>query len=385
MAGTNGKGSTVAFLTSILGAAGLRVGSMPKPHLVSYTERIQVGGHPIGEQEFADALAAVRPALEGIRVRLGEPTEFEILTALALDHLAPRSDRLVVEVGMGGRLDSTNVLDLGVAVITNVDLDHTRHLGPTVEAIAIEKAGIMKPGNTVVTGAGGPALAVIEAALPVRARLWRLGHELELEARWRGLEGSELDLRGPGFAHRGLRIRTLGSFQPANAALAVAAAHALGDATEAAVRDGLEAARWPGRLELVAPGVLLDGGHNPAGMRRLAADVRRLTGGGRVVVVLGLMADKDGAGILAELRALEPAAVVCTRARSAGERAADPERLALAWGRGAESEDDAAMALERARGLAGPEGTVLACGSLYLVGELRALLVEDPGGSAAPG
>ena len=373
IAGTNGKGSTSAFVEAIMRARGLHVGMMPSPHLRSYTERVRLDGGSIAEADFAAAVTELRPRLQRVVERLGQPTEFEILTALALDWLAPRADRLVIEVGMGGRLDSTNVLDLGVAVITNVTLDHTQHLGATVREIAAEKAGIVKPGSMVVTAATGEALATVErvAAQAGAAALWRLGREVRLEARWCGWQGTEIDVSGPGFSYPGLRVRMLGDFQPANAALAVAAAHALGDATEAAVRQGVESARWPGRLELAGERLLLDGAHNPDGLRQLALSVRHLLGDDRPVVVFGAMADKDVEGLLGELRRLQPQRVVFTAAASAGGRAAPPDRLAAAWGAGAESVRDARSALERARELAGPAGWVVVCGSLYLVGELR--------------
>ncbi|HLQ60657.1 MAG TPA: Mur ligase family protein [Candidatus Acidoferrales bacterium] len=389
VAGTNGKGSTCAFLASILGAAGLRVGLMPKPHLSSYRERVQLGSRPISEADFASALEALLPHLEAVAGDLGPPTEFEILTALALSYLAPRADRLVCEVGMGGRLDATNVLDLGVAVITNVSLDHVQHLGPTVAAIAAEKAAIIKPGNLAVTGCRGPELAVVEAAAAAAgASLWRLGRELQLEARWRGWEGSEIDLRGPGFEYRRLPVPLLGMHQAENAALAVAAARALGDVTRVTeVRRGLAGTRWPGRLEVVAerPRLLLDGGHNPDGLDRLLADLRRLIGAARLVVVFGSMADKDLPALLERLHAMEPAKVFFTAAASAGTRAADPALLASLYGAGGEPVTPSAAALANARRLAGDEGTVLVCGSLYLVGELRAWPAEpaDPGSTAA--
>src|SRR5438128_8783127 len=162
IAGTNGKGSTGACLTSILRAAGHHVGFMPKPHLISYTERIEVDGTPISESEFAEALDQLLPTFESVGATLGPPTEFEMLTVLALAYLAPRIDLLVCEVGLGGRLDATNALDLGIALITNVDLDHQKYLGHTIGAIAREKAAIIKPGNRVVTGCEGEALAIVE-------------------------------------------------------------------------------------------------------------------------------------------------------------------------------------------------------------------------------
>ena len=163
VAGTNGKGSTAACLASILHAAGHRVGFMPKPHLVSYTERVQVDRTPITEQEFVQTLEALIPTFEAIAREMGQATEFEMLTAMALAFLAPRVDRLVCEVGLGGRLDATNALDLGVAVITNVDLDHQKYLGDTIEEIANEKAAIIKSGNRVITGCDGVALEIVEA------------------------------------------------------------------------------------------------------------------------------------------------------------------------------------------------------------------------------
>jgi dihydrofolate synthase/folylpolyglutamate synthase len=378
IAGTNGKGSTAAFLEAILRERGLRVGTTPSPHLRSYTERVQLGSRPISEAEFAAAVDRLRPRLEPVIAALGEPTEFELLIALALDWLCPRSDRLVIEVGMGGRLDATNVLDLGLAVITNVSLDHRRHLGDTVEQIAAEKAGIIKPGNVVITGATGTALGVVErfAARVGAAALWRLGREIELEARGRGWGGSELDLCGPGFSYRGLEIRMLGGFQPENAALAVATAHAMGDATPAAVRAGLASAAWPGRLERVGERLLMDGAHNPEGMRRLVASVRELLGEERPAVVFGVMADKDVVDILRELRGLEPELVVFTRAAGAGDRALGPAALRAAWrdlgaSAPAREADEPASALAAAREAVGEEGWVLVCGSLYLVGELR--------------
>ena len=339
---------------------------MPSPHLGSYTERIQVDGRPISESEFAAAVAWLRPRLEGISADLGPPTEFEILTTVALAYLARTCDRLVVEVGMGGRLDATNVLDLGVAVVTNVSLDHQQYLGDTVEQIAAEKAGIIKPGDAVVTGAEGAALGVIESAAAASgAELWRLGAELRLTSRWLGWEGSEIDLSGPGFEYRGLRVPLLGSHQAANAALAVAAANRLGEGPA-----GLEEARWPGRLEPLgqSPVVLLDGGHNPAALARLAADVPRLAEGRPITVVFGMMADKDIPAGLAELRRLRPAHAVFTAASS--PRAARPADLAAAWG-GGEAVEGAVPAAERGLELAGPGGLLLVCGSLYLVGEVR--------------
>ncbi|HEY8952106.1 MAG TPA: Mur ligase family protein, partial [Candidatus Dormibacteraeota bacterium] len=288
IAGTNGKGSTAVCLASILQAAGRQVGFMPKPHLVSYTERIQVNGVPISERDFVRTLDELRPALDAVAIEMGLATEFEMLTAMALAYLAPRIDRLVCEVGLGGRLDATNALDLGVAVITNVDLDHQKYLGDTIEQIAQEKAAIIKPGNHVITGCEGAALEIVEEhARNAGSTLWRLGREIKLESRSKGWDGHSLDVKVPGHEYSNLNLSLVGDYQPANAALAVAAAVALGDATDDAVRQGLASTIWQGRLQLIAkrPRVILDGGHNPAAMTKSGAALRRLIGSEPLVAV----------------------------------------------------------------------------------------------------
>src|SRR6266446_979567 len=218
IAGTNGKGSTGACLTSIIGAAGLSVGFMPKPHLISYTERIELNGRAIGEDEFVATLEELMPTLDDVAVDMGAATEFEMLTAMAVAYLAPRIEVLVCEVGLGGRLDATNALDLGVAVITNVDLDHQKYLGDTIADIAHEKAAIIKHGNHVVTGCEREALEIVEAhAARESAQVWRLGREIKVESQSRGWDGHVLSVTGPGFAHHDLGLRLVGDYQPSNA------------------------------------------------------------------------------------------------------------------------------------------------------------------------
>jgi dihydrofolate synthase/folylpolyglutamate synthase len=376
IAGTNGKGSTGACLTAILRAAGHRVGFMPKPHLVSYTERIEIDGHPISEDEFVRTLEELMPTIEAVASEMGPPTEFEMLTAMALEYLAPRVDRLVCEVGLGGRLDATNALDLGVAIITNVDLDHQKYLGHTIADIAREKAAIVKHGNRVVTGCEGEALEIVQSqAARQSAELWRLGHEIKVESTTRGWDGYVLSVTGPGFAHRDLRLRLVGDYQPSNAALAVAAAHLLDDVPEDAVGDGLASTRWPGRLQVIAEGprVILDGGHNPAAMVKAGAALRRLIGSERLVAVFAMLSERDPVQLLGALRTLSPDAVVFTEPASAHGHAITPERLASVYGAGAHVARRASVALDQARALAGASGNVLVCGSLYLVGEVLSL------------
>jgi dihydrofolate synthase / folylpolyglutamate synthase len=376
IAGTNGKGSTGVCLAAILRAAGRNVGFMPKPHLISYTERIELNGRPISEGEFVETLDALMPVLDGIAAEMGQATEFEMLTAMALAYLAPRVDRLVCEVGLGGRLDATNALDLGVALITNVDLDHQKYLGDTIEQIAHEKAAIIKSHNRVVTGCEGSALSIVEEHARVAgARVWVLGRDLHVESRSRGWDGHTIDVSGPGFEHKALALPLVGDYQPVNAALAVAAAHLLDDVSDDEVREGLQSTRWPGRLQVIAerPRVILDGGHNPAAMMKAGAALRRLIGSERLVAVFAMLSERDPAQLLAALRTLNLDTAVFTEPASAAGHAVSAGQLAQLYGVGGQAVLPAAAALERASELAGQQGNVLVCGSLYLVGEILAL------------
>jgi dihydrofolate synthase / folylpolyglutamate synthase len=382
IAGTNGKGSTAACLASILQAGGRNVGFMPKPHLISYTERIQVNGVPISEQDFVRTLEELKPTLDAIATEAGQATEFEMLTAMAIAYLAPRIDRLVCEVGLGGRLDATNALDLGVAMITNVDLDHQKYLGDTIEQIAHEKAAIIKPGNHVITGCEGVALEIVEEhSRQAHSSLWRLGHEIRLTSTSKGWDGHMLDVAVDGHDYKDLSLPLVGDYQPANAALAVAAAVALSDATDDSVRRGLATTAWPGRLQVIArkPRVILDGGHNSAAMTKSGAALRRLIGSERLVAVFAMLSERDPVQLLGALRKMNPDAVVFTEPGSAGGHAVAPAVLADVYGAGAEALTPAAAALERAREIAGAEGNVLVCGSLYLVGEILAQSSEISG------
>jgi dihydrofolate synthase/folylpolyglutamate synthase len=376
IAGTNGKGSTGACLAAILRAAGRNVGFMPKPHLISYTERIELNGRPISELEFVETLQSLMPVLDAIAAKMGQATEFEMLTAMAIAYLAPRIDQLVCEVGLGGRLDATNALDLGVALITNVDLDHQKYLGNTIEQIAHEKAAIIKPGNRVVTGCEGSALAIVEEhAREAGAPLWVLGRDIQVESESRGWDGHVMNVTGPGFEHSDLFLPLVGDYQPANAALAIASAHLVDDVAGDHVRAGLASTVWPGRLQVIAnrPRVILDGGHNPAAMMKAGVALRRLIGTERLVAVFAMLTERDPAQLLAALRTLKPDSVVFTEPASAAGHAVHADFLAEQYGPQGQAFVPAALALDRAREMAGPGGNVLVCGSLYLVGEVLAL------------
>ena len=268
-------------------------------------------------------------------------------------------------------------------MITNVDLDHQKYLGDTIEQIANEKAAIIKPGDHVITGCEGVALEIVEEhARKAGSTIWRLGREIRLESTSRGWEGHTLAVGGPGFEHPDLRLSLVGDYQPANAALAVAAAEALGDATDEAVRKGLASTIWPGRLQVIAtnPRVILDGGHNPAAMTKSGAALRRLIGHERLVTVFAMLSERDPAQLLAALRTLEPDAAVFTEPSSAAGHAISAVQLAAAYGVGSRAAIPAQAALAEARELAGPDGNVLVCGSFYLVGEILALTPQPEAG-----
>jgi len=401
--GTNGKGSVVALVSSCLAAAGRRAGDAPKPHLVTYRERLRVGGRPIDPAPFADLVRDALPAADRVGRRHGPPTEFELMTALAFSWFAAEAvDLAIVEVGLGGRLDATHAWDGGVVAITNVDLDHTEWLGPTVAAIAREKAAIILGGDHAVSGVAGEALAI------VRRRARRVGASLVEAAPAPVLamdrDGLVVDL--PGLA--GTRVGLLGRHQAANVAVADALLDALGAAGIAVVppaarREGYAAARWPGRLELVAlPGagpagaeaeLLLDGAHNPAGAAALAAALDELRpllrgGGGAhpapATLVLAIMGDKDVEGVLRALAAapsLAGARVVATQVE--GPRALPAAGLAARWAAVAGARSGPVVVIPEpaaavAEAVAGAEGPVVVAGSLYLVGAARALVIDDP-------
>jgi dihydrofolate synthase / folylpolyglutamate synthase len=382
--GTNGKGSVVAMTVSILDAAGLRVGSMPKPHLVSYRERIAVGGRPLDENTFAAAIERVMPAIDRVAADVGPPTEFEALTAAAIAELARQEvDLAIVEVGLGGRLDATNVLDLGVAAITNVQLDHEAILGPTLTAIGGEKAPIIKSGDVAVTGAAGRGLRpILDRATEMDVPLLRAGSRQPYRAvmRQTGWDGIVVDARTPTRRLDGLRIGLLGRHQADNAAVALGVIDALAErwgvfVDEAALRLGMAMARWPGRLEVLdgaAVGlhrILLDGAHNPAGATALARALEDL-GVQRPTIVFGAMRTKKVHAVLSALAPLDPR-FVFTSVDDPG--AHDPATLARVWrsvsGAAARTAPDPVAALALADG-----DPIVVAGSLYLVGAIRGML-----------
>lgn len=378
VAGTNGKGSVSAMLAATLTASGRRVGLYTSPHLVDLRERIRVGGTPIPESDVVDGMEEL-----GSLVARLDATMFETLTALALDYFAREGVEVaVLETGLGGRLDSTSVGRPTVEVITRIDLDHEAYLGWTLEAIAREKAAIIRSG-VALSARQEPA---VEAELARRAGeagvpLLVEGRDLAVRVRRATLDGQWLDFEGPGWRVDDVRCALLGVFQPGNALLAAAAARALG-ASDAAIRDGLAGVRWPGRFQLIRamPPVIVDGAHNPAGARALAASLAAHFPGRRGTLVVGISADKNLAGILGALVPLAER-VICTAADH--PRAASPEALAAVARQAAgdlpvrvETAPSPPEALRLA--LSEPD-TPMVCvaGSLFMIGEILAQATEN--------
>jgi dihydrofolate synthase/folylpolyglutamate synthase len=384
--GTNGKGSTSTMLGAILQHAGYRVGTAPKPHLFTHRERLQIDGEMIGEAEIGELVEEVRPWVAAVAAdpACGQPTVFEVITLLAFLHFARRGvEWAVVEVGLGGRFDATNVLEPRLSLITNIGLDHTDRLGETLEEIAFEKAGILRPGVLAITGAAPPGLGVIGAqAAELGAPLWRLGQEIRVSSQRVDAGGGVFDLTLPGGEMGGLVVGMRGRHQIENAALAAAAAVRMREqgvvAPEAAIRDGLASAVIPGRLEVIdtRPMVLLDAAHNPDGARALAAALAELFHERRrLLLVLAVSRLHDPAEVVGILAPQAEVVFATASSHPAATPAAETAALARAALRGGSGipvieAPSVAEAVAEARAEAGPEDLICVAGSIYALGEV---------------
>lgn len=381
VAGTNGKGTTCELLSSVLTAAGYRIGLYLSPHVCDFRERIQMNGAMIPREDLVRAAEPVFHAADQFEARGMMVNEFETITAAAMRWFEERNcGAVVLETGMGGRFDATNVItDPLAAVITSVSLDHTKELGNTVEKIAAEKSGIFKSGCPTVCGPGIPPGAM----RVIRQKAGALGCPLtavppdSLQVLSDSLSGTKFR-----FQNAELFLPFPGRHQLQNAATALAVLSVLNregfSVPVSAVRQGFAAARLPARLEVLsnAPPVILDGAHNPEGTGALAAALRRYLPGKKIIAVMGIMRDKDAfhavgnlAGLFSHVFAVAPPS----------PRALEAERLAALWrerGVSADAVEDAQEALSRAFSAIGPDGALVICGSFYLAGELRGPALE---------
>jgi dihydrofolate synthase / folylpolyglutamate synthase len=385
IAGTNGKGSTAAFLASMLEAHGCRTALYTSPYLESFTNRMAINGDDVDRERLAQLVSQVRPHVEAIAATpLGQPTEFEVVTALAfLYFAAEQPDWVVVEVGLGGRLDATNVINPVACAITNIGLEHTQVLGDTIGEIAFEKGGIIKSGVPVVTAARRPeALEVFRRLCAERnAPLYELGSQLSATPRSASLDGQTFDYRSPWHSLDGLSISMLGEHQVDNAALAVALLELLPlPFSVEAVRRGLRGTRWPGRLEVFSqqPLVLVDGAHNLDGIRALRRALETLLEGRKLHLVLGILADKAVDEILAEIAPLATAGLVVTRPDV--PRASNPREVAamaaghVLPGVPVKWTESVPEAVRLALADTGVEEALCISGSLYTISEARQTL-----------
>jgi len=377
IAGSKGKGSTGAFIASTAIAAGHRVGFYTSPHLHRFPERLTIDAQPLPDDVFATearAVAAAAGRLETSEPDVGQVTTFEMLTAMAFNAFLRGGCRLaVIEVGLGGRRDATNVIDSIVSVITRLDLEHTAVLGPTHADIAWQKAGILRHGVPAVSSPQVPAAAktIAEAAAEIGSPLQIAGRDWSWNGTWRSFEA-----RGPWGTLSDLTLGIAGPHQVENACTALAALHVVNAAgihvPEASVRTGLAAASWPGRFERITVGnrdVVFDGAHTPAAAGALVEAWRDSVGSLRATVVLGMSADKDARAFL---RVLQPLIGYLIVARADSPRAADPDliaRDAAALGIRHEIQPSVARAVEA--GKARDRGPILITGSLFVVGEGR--------------
>jgi len=377
IAGTNGKGSVGAILESILLKSGRTVGFFTSPHLVSFTERFRLNKTAIDKDQAAALISEVYEATDKNEL----PTFFEITTAMALIYFARSNvDISIMEVGMGGRLDATNVITPLVSVITNIGLDHNQYLGQTIIDIAKEKAGIIKPDVDVVTGVNQSSVRQLfeSRCKEKRAPLWRLGHN----ARYRRSASGLFSYYGARESYTDLALGLQGRFQYRNAALGLLVLEVLKQkgvtVSEEDIRAGLLEPFWPGRFEVVSsrPKIILDGAHNSAAMRSLADSIQKDFDFKDLVLVLGIMADKDIPHIM---RQIVPLATRVIFTRPAYYRAAEPQRLLQAarkLGWSGEVCIPLSAAIETARNLADESDVILITGSLFTIGEAKSYL--DP-------
>lgn len=385
VAGTNGKGSTSAMLAAILQKAGYRVALYTSPHLINFTERIRVNGKQISEEKVVELTERLRSRISTLQEPF-IPTFFEFTTTLAFAWFVEQGiDVAVVETGMGGRLDSTNVITPLVSVITTVDLDHQEFLGERIEDIAGEKAGIIKAGVPVVTGEQKPeALDVIDSvSLGNNAVLYRTGRDCSVSSVMAGVDGSSFDYRGLEGNFPGARIAMIGRHQVDNASLALLTTEVLkrqGLAIpEAAVRAGLAAARWDGRLEKIGenPLVLLDGAHNPAAAERLANALKEVFAGHyeRLILLLGILGDKDMEGIIRPLAPLADLVIVAPPDYYRASLPVQMKRIVKKYTPNVEESASIAGAIQTALAGASERDLICITGSLFTAGEARGIIL----------
>ena len=379
VAGTNGKGSTSSMLASVLQSAGYRTGLYTSPYIRTFCERIRVDGENIPKEELADLTERIRPVADAME---DKPTEFELITALAFAYFeASACDVVVLEVGLGGRLDSTNVIEnTALSIITGIDFDHTALLGNTIEEIANEKAGIIKANRPVLFGGSrGAAYDTVQrVSYEKKAPFCAVDRSSYLQKN-ATLEGTTFDY----LHYTDMHLPLLGAYQPYNATLVLTAIELLKEQgfqiDDTAVRKGLERVRWPARFELLSrdPIIIYDGGHNPEGVRAAVASVKAYFGEQRVNLLSGVMADKDRGEMIETMKPIIARAFTVTPNNPRSLAAADYAAQLTSYGIEASSYASVAEGVRAAIESSKQEGIPLVClGSLYLYEEVEAAIRE---------
>lgn len=375
IAGTNGKGSTAACMAAVLKEAGYKTGLYTSPYIIRFNERMQINGEQIPDERLSEITGRVRPIAEAMTEDV--PTEFEIITAVAMEYFAEEEcDIVVLEVGLGGEFDATNVIEAPeLAVITAIGLDHTKELGPTLADIARAKAGIIKDGCDVVVYGNEPEEAerVFEAVCRERNARLTVTDFSSVNVKKCDLDHIIFDYDG----QEELLLPLIGSYQPKNAAVAITALKALRNKgwsiTDENIRDGLRDVKWPGRFEVLLrkPVFVIDGAHNPHGIDAARDSIKAHFGDEKMIFLVGVMADKDVPSMMKVLAPMAREIVTVTpnnpRAMEAGELAARIRE----YGAEAEACETIQTGVDRVLELAGDEGTICALGSLYFSSDVR--------------
>ncbi len=373
--GTNGKGSVAAILSSILGKTGKKIGLYTSPHLIDFRERIRVNGRMISQERLCNLIDVVRAKTRE------DLTYFEFTTVLAFLYFYLEGvDIAVLEVGMGGRLDATNLVTPEASVITNVSLEHKEYLGNTIGSIAWEKGGIIKRGGVCITAANRPVVIDIleNICLQKGAGLFRYGKDMKI----RKTKGGRIFYNGIDKTYRDMSFPLIGRHQVKNAALALAAVEVLAsrglDVDDNAVSEGLSTVRWEGRLETVSlnPRIVVDGAHNPAGISALCNSLTTDFSYERLICVFGVLADKDCKKMLGRLAGIADHMILTS---PSNERALNPDDMSLLAGKlhsHIEIAKDSQEAIARASSVAGKEDLICVTGSIYLVGEVKCLFLS---------
>ncbi|MGV3487939.1 MAG: bifunctional folylpolyglutamate synthase/dihydrofolate synthase [Tuberibacillus sp.] len=379
VAGTNGKGSTVQFITSMLREAGYAVGTFTSPALERFNDRITFNGEVITDEDLLAAANMIYESVEGVlHTEFGAPTEFEVITLIALVYFARIAycDFSIMEVGLGGRFDSTNIVLPIIGAITNIGMDHVKQLGPTIADIAKEKAGIIKSGMPLVTGARGEALRVIEETVKAkRAKIYELEREFIIESMESVPDGEMFSVRTPFGKYDGLHISMFGTHQIENASIALMVVEYLRvyfalDINEGQIRNGLKKANWPGRFETVSdnPKIIMDGAHNIDGVTALVKTVQNHYPDHHVKVLFASLVDKDNEAILNRLSELSDDITLTTFDY---HRAASPEEIAVYAGGNPKIALDWQKALSDLKASVKENEILLITGSLYFISEIK--------------